>query len=142
MLVHTPFNALTQQVIGAAIEVHRHLGPGLLESAYMPCLQFELASRRVEFVTQKLVPLVYKGLTLSASYRIDLLVEGAVVVEVKAVEALAQVHRAQVMTYMRLLGAPVGLLINFNVPKLVDGVKRVLITGDCDSTDDREASRQ
>lgn len=127
MLVETPFDDLTNRIIAAGIEVHRTLGPGLLESAYLPCLQFELAARRLAFATQVAVPLVYKGLKLPAAYRIDLLVENAVIVEVKCVDALAPVHRAQVLTYMRLTGCQVGLLMNFHVAKLTDGVKRVLL---------------
>jgi GxxExxY protein len=120
------FNGLTQRVLGAAIEVHRHLGPGLLESIYQACLERELASCRLRFVTQRAMPIVYKGVRLDACYRIDLIVEDLVVVEVKAVAALDAVHRAQMLTYMRLAGCPVGLLINFNVPRLMDGVKRLI----------------
>jgi GxxExxY protein len=117
-------NALTGQIIGAAIEVHRHLGPGLLESSYTRCLHHELRSRHIKFVEERAVPLAYKGLVLDASYRVDLLVEDAVIVELKCVEALASIHEAQLLTYLRLTNCPVGLLINFNVPKLIDGVKR------------------
>jgi GxxExxY protein len=125
MLVDTPVNVITGQIIGAAIEVHRILGPGLLESTYMPCLQFELATRKLRFVAQQAVPIRYKEMELDAKYRIDLLVEDLVVVEVKSVDYLLPVHQAQVLTYIRLLGRPAGLLINFNVPKLIDGVKRL-----------------
>ena len=125
MLVETPANAITGKIIGAAIEVHRLLGPGLLESTYMPCLQFELATRDLRFLAQQAVPIRYKTMELDAKYRIDLLVENLVVVEVKSVECLLPVHQAQVLTYVRLTGCPAGLLINFNVPKLVDGVKRL-----------------
>src|SRR5688572_23378461 len=99
---------------------------GLLESTYMPCLQFELATAGLRFVTQRAVPILYKGIELDANYRIDLLVENFVVVEIKAIEQLIPVHQAQVLTYMRLLGCPAGLLINFNVPKLSDGVRRLM----------------
>ena len=126
MLIEATFNDITSQVLGAAIEVHRTLGPGLLESTYMPCLQFELATRKLRFVTQRSVPIVYKGMRLDAGYRIDLIVEDIVVVELKTVAALLPVHRAQVLTYLSLTGCPVGLLINFNVPRLMDGVKRVI----------------
>ena len=102
------------------------LGPGLLESTYMPCLQYELAARRLRYVAQRLIPITYKGIALDTSYRIDLIVEDLVVVETKSVERLLAVHQAQVLTYLGLTGCPAGLLINFNVPKLVDGVKRVL----------------
>ena len=126
MLTDAPFNDTTRQVIGAAIDVHRTLGPGLLESTYMVCLQHELASRNVRFEAEVILPIVYRGLTLPHAYRIDLLVEDRVVVEVKAVDRLAPIHEAQVITYLALTGKPAGLLINFNVPKLTDGVKRLL----------------
>jgi GxxExxY protein len=130
MLVDAPFNALTHDIIGAAIDVHRALGPGLLESPYMQCLQYELALRKLRFVTQRAVQIVYKGVTLDARYRIDLIVEDLVIVEVKSVEQLAPVHSAQILTYMALLACPAGLLINFNVARLVDGVKRFVLTDD------------
>jgi GxxExxY protein len=120
------FNDLTERILGAAIEVHRHLGPGLLESIYQTCLERELASRELRFVVQQAAPIVYKGANLGACYRIDLIVEDLVVVEVKSVAALDAVHRAQMLTYMRLAECPVGLLINFNVPRLMDGVKRLI----------------
>lgn len=126
MLVDAPFNAVTREIIGSAIEVHRILGPGLLESTYMPCLQYELAARRVRYVAQRVIPITYKGIALDTSYRIDLIVEDLVVVEIKSVERLLPVYQAQLLTYLALTGCPAGLLINFNVPKLVDGVKRVL----------------
>ncbi len=126
MLADSPFNALTHEIIAAAIEVHRVLGPGLLESTYTPCLQHEFTLRRLAFFTQQRVPLVYKGLALDGVYRLDLLVDRTVVVEVKAIEALLPVHQAQVLTYLSLSNLPIGLLINFNVAKLVDGVKRVI----------------
>ena len=126
MLVDARFNVITAQIIGAAIEVHRTLGPGLLESTYMPCLQFELTARKLRFVTQRAVPIVYKGMALDAKYRIDLLVEDVVVVELKSVDRLLPVHQAQVLTYMGLTGCPAGLLINFNVAKLIDGVRRLI----------------
>ena len=117
-------NAVSGQIIGAAIEVHRHLGPGLLESSYLPCLQHELAARGLAYQTQRSVPLLYKGLKLEASYRIDLVVQNEVIVELKCIEYLLPVHEAQLLTYLRLTGCPLGLLINFNVAKLADGVKR------------------
>ena len=125
MLVDIPANVITGHIIGAAIEVHRILGPGLLESTYMSCLQFELAAGNLQFAAQRSVPILYKGMELDAKYRIDLLVEDLVVVEVKSLDHLLPVHQAQVLTYMRLTGCPAGLLINFNVPKLIDGVKRL-----------------
>jgi GxxExxY protein len=126
MLADLPFNTLTGHVISAAIEVHRELGPGLLESAYLPCLQFELTARKLRFVTQRVVPITYKGTVLDSAYRLDLLVEDTVVVEVKCVDRLLPVHEAQVLTYLRLARHPAGLLINFNVSRLVDGVKRLI----------------
>lgn len=120
------FNDVTHKILGAAIEVHRTLGPGLLESIYLECLQFELASRKLRFVVQRPVPIIYKGNALDADYRIDLIVEDLVVVEVKAIASLLPVHQAQLLTYLRLTGCPVGLLINFNVPRLMDGVKRLI----------------
>ena len=138
MLIDSPLNIVTGQIIGAAIEVHRILGPGLLESTYMPCLQFELATGKLRFVAERAVPILYKGLELDARYRIDLLVENLVVVEVKSVDHLLPVHQAQVLTYMRLTGCPAGLIINFNVPRLIDGVKRLINSladdRDCESS--------
>src|SRR5688572_11577339 len=128
MLADGPFNIVTGEIIAAAIEVHRNLGPGLLESTYVPCLQYELAARRLRFAAQHPVPVVYKGMPLSTQYRIDLPLEDIVVVEVKSVERLTPVHQAQLLTYMRLTGCPAGLLINFYVAKLVDGVKRLINT--------------
>jgi GxxExxY protein len=119
-------NDTTRRILGSAIEVHRTLGPGLLESIYLQCLQIELASQKLRFVAQRPIPIVYKGAVLDASYRIDLIVEDRVVVEVKSVLTLEPVYQAQVLTYLRLTGCPVGLLINFNVPRLMDGVKRLI----------------
>jgi len=120
-------DALTQQIIGAAIAVHRELGPGLLESSYEACLTFELVERRLRFERQKPLPLVYRGRTLDCGYRIDLLVEEEVVVEVKSVERLEPIHNAQVLSYLRLSSRKVGLLINFNVKWLADrGIRRVV----------------
>ena len=126
MLDDEPFNALTGEIIGAAIEVHRVIGPGVLESTYIPCLQHELAVRKLRFVTGRTVPISYKGIRLDSHYRIDLLVEDVVVVELKAVERLMPVHQAQVLTYLAVTGCPVGLLINFNVAVLKDGVRRLV----------------
>ena len=117
-------NVITSQIIGAAIEVHRHLGPGLLESTYTPCMQYELRACGLEFAAQRALPLVYKELLLANSYRVDLIVGGEVLVELKCVDRVLPVHEAQLLTYLRLTGCPLGLLINFNVAKLVDGVKR------------------
>ena len=126
MLVEAPFNSVTRDVIAAAIEVHRVLGPGLLESTYTRCLQYELSVRKLRFVAQQKLPLVYKGMMLDASYRLDLVVEDVAIIEVKSIAALEPVHDAQLLTYLNLSGLPVGLLVNFNVPKLVDGVRRII----------------
>ena len=116
---------LTHEIIGAAIEVHRTLGPGLLESAYEECLARELTLRRIPFERQKPLPLVYKDVKLDCGYRIDLLVGSRVVVELKAVEALAPVHDAVVLTYLRLSDCRIGLLINFHTAVLKDGIRRL-----------------
>ena len=126
MLAKVPFNHVTRDIIAAAIDVHRELGPGLLESVYFTCLQHELSARKLPFVAERRVPIVYKGNALDCEYRLDLLVADVVVVEVKALAAMLPIHRAQLLTYLKLAGLPVGLLINFNVPKLIDGVKRVI----------------
>lgn len=117
-------NEITGKIIGAAIEVHKALGPGLLESAYEECLYFELLQTGLKVEKQKALPVVYKEVKLEAGYRIDLLVEGSVVVELKSVEALNDVHTAQVLTYLKLSGCKTGLLMNFNVAKLTNGIKR------------------
>jgi GxxExxY protein len=115
---------MTQTIIGAAIEVHRHLGPGLLERAYEVALSQELTLQHVPYQQQKRLPLTYKGMALPVRYQLDLLAWETVVVEVKAVETLLPVHEAQLLTYLKLGGYPVGLLLNFNVPQLVDGIVR------------------
>jgi GxxExxY protein len=115
---------LTEQIIGAAIEVHKELGPGLLESAYATCLCRELELRGVEFEHEKEMPVEYKGIKLDCGYRLDLLVDRRVVLELKAVDDLEPIHEAQLLTYLHLSGVRVGLLINFNVPALKDGIQR------------------
>ncbi|MGH9817399.1 MAG: GxxExxY protein [Candidatus Acidiferrales bacterium] len=117
---------LTHAIIGAAIEVHRTLGPGLLESAYEECLVRELSLRGLSFERQKALPVVYKDVKLECGYRIDLLVGTRIVVELKSIDALAPVHDAIVLTYLRLSGCRIGLLLNFNVAVLKDGIKRFL----------------
>lgn len=118
---------LTSQIIGAAMEVHRVLGPGLLESAYQTCLAQELMLRGLSFEQEKPLPVVYKNVKLDCGYRLDFLVEGKIVVELKAVEQIHPVYEAQLLTYLKLTGCKVGLLINFNVPVLKDGIiRRVL----------------
>lgn len=119
-------NQITEGIIGAAIEVHRDLGPGLLESAYETCLAFELVERGLKVEQQKPLPVVYREVKLDCGYRLDLLVEEAVIVEVKAVDRLAPIHKAQLLSYLRLSGCKVGLLINFNVKVLKDGIRRVV----------------
>ena len=119
-------NQITDQVIGAAIEVHRTLGPGLLESVYEACLAHELARRGLHVDRQRPVPLVYKGVKIDCGYRIDLLVEHQVVVELKAVSQLEPIHEAQVLSYLRLTDSWVGLLINFNVKRLTRGLRRLV----------------
>lgn len=118
---------LTHRIIGAAIEVHKSLGPGLLESAYQICLARELALRQIEFEQEKPIPIHYKGVALDCGYRLDFVVENRVVVELKAVEKALPVHEAQLLTYLKLTGCKVGLLINFNIPVLKDGVTRLVL---------------
>jgi len=120
-------NEITHQIIGAAIEVHKHLGPGLLESAYEECLFHELQLRNLRVERQKAVPVVYKQTKLECGYRLDLLVEGRVVVELKSVEGLGPIHEAIILTYLRMSGHRLGLLINFNVSVLKDGVRRFIV---------------
>ena len=119
-------NAITEQVIGAAIEVHRVLGPGLLESAYRTCLVFELRERRLRVEEERSLPVVYKSVKLDCGYRLDLVVENLVIVEIKAVERLNSVHEAQLLSYLRLYGCRVGLLINFHVSMLKQGIRRIV----------------
>jgi GxxExxY protein len=120
-------NEVTREIIGAAIEVHRQLGPGLLESAYFECLCRELILRKIPFEYERPLPLEYKGIRLECGYRLDLLVADCVVVEIKSVEALAPVHDAQLLTYLRIGGWRVGLLINFNVAVLKNGIHRKIL---------------
>jgi GxxExxY protein len=119
-------NEITEKIIGAAIEVHRALGPGLLEGAYEKCLCCELDLQKVPFKHQLELPIRYKGVALDCGYRLDLLVADMVVVELKSIEALLPIHEAQVLTYLKLGGWKVGLLINFNVPVLTKGVRRLV----------------
>lgn len=118
---------ISHTVIGAAIEVHRCLGPGLLESAYEACLCYELRLREIAFIQQARLPLVYKELKLDEGYRIDILIPEQLVIEIKAVDAIAPVHQAQLLTYMRLTGIRAGLILNFFVPVLKDGIKRMVL---------------
>ncbi|QKJ67604.1 GxxExxY protein [Deefgea piscis] len=118
-------NALSQRVIGAAIEAHRHLGPGLLESAYQTCLAYELSQAGLLVQQQLNLPLIYKGIQLDAAYRIDILVENQLVLELKTVEKILPIHEAQLLSYLRLGGFPLGLLLNFHAPTLKEGIKRL-----------------
>ncbi|HYE01075.1 MAG TPA: GxxExxY protein [Alphaproteobacteria bacterium] len=118
---------LTGRVIGLAIDIHKALGPGLLESAYHACLCHELERHGVPFQKERKLPVRYRELVLEQAYRIDLIVEGRLVVELKAVDRLLPIHEAQVLTYLRLSGIPVGLLINFNSVRLIDGVRRLMV---------------
>ncbi|ALC17244.1 GxxExxY protein [Desulfuromonas soudanensis] len=118
---------LTNQIIAAAIEVHRHLGPGLLESAYEECFCHELSLRRLLFERQRPLPLEYKGIQLDCGYRIDLLIANLVIVELKCVEKIIPVHEAQLLTYLRLAGVKVGLIMNFHEPKLTNGIRRMVL---------------
>ena len=119
-------DGITDKIIGAAIEVHRALGPGLLESAYEACLVYEIMENGLKVEQQKPLPVTYRNVKLDAGYRLDLLVESTVIVEVKAVDQLAPIHQAQLLSYLKLSGCKVGLLINFNVPVLKHGIKRVV----------------
>jgi GxxExxY protein len=126
-LIEHATHRISDAAIGAAIEVHRHLGPGLLESSYQACLEHELKLRGVTFERQVALPLQYKGVLLSKGYTLDLLIEKRLVVEIKTVDKLLPIHSAQLLTYMRLLGVSCGLLINFNVHLLPLGIKRMLL---------------
>lgn len=122
-------NEISEKIIGCAIEVHKLLGPGLLESAYLECLFYEFQNAGLQVEKQKPLPLVYKDVKLDAGYRIDLLVEGKVIIGLKSVEALNDIHIAQVLTYLKLSGCKLGLLVNFNVLSRIcgiDGVKRLV----------------
>jgi len=118
-------NELSGEVIGAAIEVHKTLGPGLLESVYEECLSMELGLRGIPYEKQKELPVRYKGAELDCGYRLDIVVAGKLIVELKACEKLQPIHEAQLLTYLRLTGIKIGLLINFNVPVLKEGIKRL-----------------
>ena len=121
------FDELSRRVIGCAIEVHRTLGPGLLESTYRQCLACELSHDQIPFQMEVPLPVRYKDVLLDCGYRIDLIVSGDLIVEVKCVETLLPIHQAQILTYMRLSKIPIGLLINFNVTKLQSGIKRFVL---------------
>ena len=120
-------NELTHEIIGSAIEVHKNLGPGLLESTYEECLCHELSQRGIPFERQKPIPVVYKGVKLDCGYRLDLLVAGRIILELKSVEALAPIHDSIMITYLKLSGHRIGLLMNFNVQTLKEGIKRLVV---------------
>ena len=122
-------SGLTETIIAAAIEVHRDKGPGLIESIYEWCLQKELELRGLECVSQKFVPIEYKGFAREEPLRFDLLVEGCVLVEAKAVEKVLPIHKAQLLSYMKLLNVPIGLLINFHEARVTDGISRLILPG-------------
>ena len=122
-------SSLTENVIGAAIEVHRDIGPGLIESIYEWCMTEELKIRRLSYVCQKPVVICYKGATKQEDLRFDILIEDCLLVEAKAVAKILPIHKAQLLSYMKLLDVPVGLLINFNEMKLIDGVHRLVLMG-------------
>ena len=117
---------ISSKIIGAAIEVHKQLGPGLLESTYETCLAYELKQMGLDVKQQQALPVVYKEVKLDAGYRIDLLIENKVIIEIKSVEALADIHTAQLLTYLKLKDLKLGLLINFNSVRVIDGLKRIL----------------
>jgi len=119
--------ALTERVIGLAIEVHRHLGPGLLESAYEECLCYELATHDIEFARQVALPITYKEIKLDCGYRMDLVIDRSLVIEIKAIERLNPIHDAQLLTYLRLSGHRIGLLMNFHAILLKDGLRRLML---------------
>ena len=119
-------NEISEKIIGCAIEVHKTLGPGLLESAYEECLFYEIFHLGLKVEKQKPLPLIYKEIKLEVGYRLDLLVENKVIIEIKSVVALNDIHSAQVLTYLKISGCKLGLLINFNVLKVKDGIKRLV----------------
>lgn len=121
------FDELSGKIIGFAIEVHKNLGPGLLESAYEKCLSYELTAEGIRHETQKELPIDYKGMRIDSGYRIDLIVENSIIVELKSVDKILPIYEAQLLTYMKLAGVKIGLLINFNVTKLKEGIKRFVL---------------
>ena len=121
------FDDLSNKVIGCALNVHRELGPGLLESTYEQCLCYELSKAGLQFERQKELPVKYQDVEIDCGYRIDLLVEGALIIELKSVDALQRIHEAQLLTYMKLSNVGIGLLINFNPVLLRDGIRRIVL---------------
>jgi len=125
--ISNALNELARQVVDAAFHIHKVLGPGLLESVYEACLCHELTKRGVSFQKQVVLPIVYDGLEIETGLRIDLWIENKLIVELKAIESLHEIHTAQIMTYMKLTETRLGLLINFNVPVIKDGIKRIIL---------------
>jgi GxxExxY protein len=121
------FNALSKEILSGAIEVHRNLGPGLLESTYQKCLSYELGLRKIAHTVECPLPVIYKGINIECGYRIDILVENSIVLELKSIEQLMPIHEAQLLTYMKLAGLKQGFLINFNVRLLKNGIKSFVI---------------
>jgi len=121
------FDALSNRVIGCALEVHKHLGPGLLESTYEQCLAHELRTGGIPFALQYPLPVKYKGIKLDCGYRVDLLVDNTIIVELKSADKILPIHEAQLLTYMKLADISIGLLMNFNVKYLKDGIKRMVL---------------
>ena len=120
-------NILTERIIGCAIEVHRNLGPGLLESAYQQCLIYELKINDLSFQSEVNIPINYKGMELDCGFRADLIIEEEIIVELKAVESILSIHEAQVLTYLKLTGKKLGLILNFNTNLLINGIKRLIL---------------
>ena len=121
------FDELSRRIIGCALEVHKNLGPGLLESAYEQCLSYELQKANIVFTRQHPLPIKYKGIKLDCGYRADLLIDNQIIVELKSIDKIIPLHEAQLLTYMKLAGVPLGLLINFNVRQLKTGIKRFVL---------------
>jgi len=121
------FDRLSGQIIGCAIEVHKNLGPGLLESTYEQCLAYELKRSNISFKLQHNLPVEYKGVKLDCGYRIDMLIDNKVIVELKSVDSILPIHQAQLLTYMKLSGVGIGLLMNFNVKYMKTGIKRMVL---------------
>lgn len=119
-------NKITETIIGVAINIHRTLGPGLLESAYEACMVYDLSQAGLKIEQQKSLPVVYRGVQLECGYRLDLMIENEVIVEIKSIEKLLPIHKAQLMSYLKLSGCKIGLLINFNVELLKEGIQRVV----------------
>ncbi len=119
-------NQLSSKIIGAAIEVHRILGPGLLESAYEECICYELELRRIKFERQKALPIIYKGKRLDCGYRLDIVIDNKIITELKSIEKIEPIHKAQLLSYLKLSGQKLGLLLNFNVSVMKDGIVRLV----------------